>query len=104
MNGIGKAPRFFCDNCDTEVARGAKSCPKCGRYFAAVRCPACGLIGEENTFAAGCPACGYSAPLVPAARPIEKKVPAGPLPLWVYILSICAFICVMAILIYVVSR
>ena len=77
-----------------------------------VRCPACGYTGEEGSFAGGCPVCGYSASpdraatppnragagLLPAAKPTEKKVPAGPLSLWVYILAICAFITVFALL------
>ena len=103
---LSKKPRFFCDNCDTEVERGARACPTCGRFFASVRCPACGYTGEENAFLRGCPSCGYSAPPVAAAapyyapaRPVEKKVPAGPLPPWVYILSIAAFIVVVILLI-----
>jgi len=46
----------------------------------------------------GCPSCGYSAPvrgqlfkLQPAA-PEKRFFPAGPLPLWVYILVILAFV------------
>jgi rRNA maturation protein Nop10 len=81
----------------------AKACPHCGRYFASVRCPSCGFTGDENTFRNGCPSCGYSVPPAnngkSAYAPIpEKKVPAGPLPLWVYILSIGAFIAAVAIL------
>jgi len=95
---LRKNPRFFCDNCNAEVERGARSCPNCGRFFSSVRCPACGFTGEDRTFAGGCPSCGYSAPPSAVARPIEKKVPTGPLPLWVYILSVIAFVIAMAIL------
>jgi uncharacterized membrane protein YvbJ len=88
-------PRFFCDNCGAEVDRNARSCTQCGRFFAQVRCPSCGFTGEEESFARGCPSCGYSAPPskggVPTKEP-ERKIPAKPLPLWVYVLAICAFI------------
>jgi predicted RNA-binding Zn-ribbon protein involved in translation (DUF1610 family) len=101
---VPKKPRFFCDNCGVEVERNTKACPHCGRFFAAVRCPACGFTGEENTFRQGCPSCGYSAPK-PGSYPPVKKAPSGPLvpvgklPLWVYILSICAFIGICVVLI-----
>ncbi|MCL1837122.1 MAG: zinc ribbon domain-containing protein [Treponema sp.] len=97
---MSKRPRFFCDNCGAEVDRGEKACPRCGRFFASVRCPACGYTDDENAFKNGCPSCGYSAPPGASytARPPEKKVPAGPLPLWVYLLSIAAFIVVAILL------
>jgi predicted amidophosphoribosyltransferase len=101
---LSKKPRFFCDNCGIEVGRGTRSCPNCGRFFASVRCPACGFSGEDNIFTGGCPACGYSAPPSVASRPVEKKVPASPLPLWVYVLSIIAFIIAMAILVSKLAR
>jgi rRNA maturation protein Nop10 len=102
---LNKKPRFFCDNCGSEVGQNAKACQNCGRYFASVRCPVCGHTGDETSFKNGCPSCGYSAApsagkqpaKKPAARPL---VPAGKLPLWVYIVSICAFIGVCAVLIY----
>jgi predicted RNA-binding Zn-ribbon protein involved in translation (DUF1610 family) len=101
---LKKKPRFFCDNCGAEVGRNAKACPQCGRYFASVRCPSCGFTGDENTFKNGCPSCGYSVTPSPgstlADTPVpEKKVPAGPLPLWVYLLSIAAFIVAVTILV-----
>jgi predicted RNA-binding Zn-ribbon protein involved in translation (DUF1610 family) len=94
---LNKMPRFFCDNCGAEVDRNARSCAQCGRFFAQVRCPSCGFTGEEESFVRGCPSCGYSAPPSKDGAPFlnpspEKKIPAKPLPLWVYILSICAFI------------
>jgi uncharacterized membrane protein YvbJ len=99
---LNKKPRFFCDNCGIEVGRDAKACPQCGRYFAKVRCPSCGFTGEEGVFSQGCPSCGYSSPplaIVSTPPATEQKIPAKSLPLWVYILSICAFIGVVALLI-----
>jgi uncharacterized membrane protein YvbJ len=106
---VKKKPRFFCDNCGAEVGRDEKACPRCGRFFASVRCPACGFAGEEKLFASGCPACGYSAPgggITPdnAETLREKKVPSGPLPLWVYIFSVAALLLVLVILFFVVMR
>jgi len=92
-----KSPRFFCESCNAEVPRDAKNCPKCGRYFASVRCPSCDFIGEEDLFKGGCPACGYSsAPSTGDLRFPESKKSAGPLPLWVYILTAAAFTGVLA--------
>jgi uncharacterized membrane protein YvbJ len=110
---MNKKPRFFCDNCGCEVDRNAKACPQCGRYFASVRCPSCGFTGDEQAFSGGCPSCGYSAPPSlkaqppagsPAPLPPEKKIPARPLPLWVYVFSIGAFICICAILLFRLLR
>jgi uncharacterized membrane protein YvbJ len=101
-----KNPRFFCDNCDTEVDRDAKICPQCGRFFASVRCPQCGFTGTEGLFVSGCPKCGYSTSGAPPAPPRKGGSPAkqkqpdpvGTLPMWVYILTALAAICVFAIL------
>jgi uncharacterized membrane protein YvbJ len=110
-----KKPRFFCDNCGAEVAQAAKSCPKCGRFFASVRCPKCGYTGRDDDFAHGCPNCGYSAPIgEPSGSPSKpsgnskkpwrwergQKAPAdtGPLPFWMYLLAVLILICVLAIL------
>jgi predicted RNA-binding Zn-ribbon protein involved in translation (DUF1610 family) len=89
-----KAPRFFCDNCGAEVDRDTKKCPRCGRFFASVRCPRCGYTGPEEDFAVGCPACGYSSVSGMERnrgrrredRP-RKYEAAGGLPLWIYILT-----------------
>jgi uncharacterized membrane protein YvbJ len=92
-------PRFFCESCGSEVPKDAKNCPKCGRYFASVRCPACGFIGEEALFNEGCPVCGYSTKAGQGTnkRPInEIKKPAGPLPLWLYIMTAVAFTAIVA--------
>jgi uncharacterized membrane protein YvbJ len=101
-----KKPRFFCDNCGTEVGRHEKACPKCGRFFASVRCPACGFSGEEALFTSGCPACGYSAGGTAKKRPWSRddqndvRIAAGALPVWVYLLSILALICVFGLLFF----
>ncbi|MDR1239928.1 MAG: zinc ribbon domain-containing protein [Treponema sp.] len=115
---MAKSPRFFCENCGAEVDRNTKTCPRCGRYFASVRCPACGFTGAENLFAAGCPVCGYSTPGSAAAetdgfggqsrpagwKPVPRKekplrVSAGALPLWVYILTVFFLLCVALLLV-----
>ncbi|GHU59504.1 hypothetical protein FACS189444_4900 [Spirochaetia bacterium] len=99
-------PRFFCDNCGTEVKRDASSCSHCGRLFASVRCPACGFEGAEDLFSKGCPRCGYSTAKRPAAvnhPPIPKKKnegAAGSLPLWVYILTVFALVLFLWFLLY----
>jgi predicted amidophosphoribosyltransferase len=101
---LKKKPRFFCDNCGSEVDRNAKACPHCGRFFASIRCPACGFAGAERLFAGGCPSCGYSAPPGDGAKLREKKPAAGPLPMWVYVFSIAALIAVLAILFFAITK
>jgi len=101
---LSKKPRFFCDNCGIEVGQNTKACPQCGRFFASIRCPSCGYTGDEKAFSGGCPSCGYSAPPSASAPPPEKKIPAGPLPLWVYILAVCAFIGICAVLLSTLTR
>jgi uncharacterized membrane protein YvbJ len=106
-----KKPRFFCDNCGAEVGQAAKSCPKCGRYFASVRCPKCGYTGRDEDFARGCPVCGYSAPPGGPAedgrnskrgirweRGKKAPQPGGALPIWMYFLAALILICVLVIL------
>ena len=89
------AARFFCDNCGTEVKRDSSRCPRCGRFFAFVRCPQCDYIGEEQKFAQGCPVCGYcAAKQGDASFTLSNKpsklplLAAGNLPLWVYIIAL----------------
>lgn len=55
-----KKAKYFCEGCGSEVAHNAKFCPKCGRFFAAVRCPNCGHIGTVKDFLHGCPSCHYA--------------------------------------------
>ncbi|MCL2138312.1 MAG: hypothetical protein FWH41_07635 [Treponema sp.] len=100
-----KKPRFFCDNCNCEVERNAKSCPKCGRFFASIHCPSCGFNGDDKSFANGCPSCGYSSPppFDPKKnKPLARTVPSGKLPLWVYVFSVCALITVIFLLVYMI--
>ena len=98
-----KTPKFFCDNCSTEVHINAKNCPGCGRFFSSVRCPACGFSGEEDRFRNGCPKCGYSA--LPEdsrvrnkGQPKAAKSAPDPLPFWIYILASAVFAAVLAAL------
>nr|WP_318716956.1 zinc ribbon domain-containing protein [uncultured Treponema sp.] len=55
-----KKAKYFCEGCGSEVASNAKFCPKCGKFFAAVRCPNCGHIGTVKVFLHGCPSCHYA--------------------------------------------
>lgn len=55
-----KKAKFFCENCNSEVAANARFCPKCGKFFAAVRCPECGHVGSHRDFKTGCPKCHYT--------------------------------------------
>ena len=57
MTGNEKKAKYFCEGCGAEVASNAKFCPKCGKFFAAVRCPNCGHIGTVKDFLHGCPSC-----------------------------------------------
>lgn len=52
--------KFFCESCGAEVPRNARVCKKCGRFFSSVRCPNCGATGTPDSFAKGCPKCGYT--------------------------------------------
>jgi uncharacterized membrane protein YvbJ len=95
-----KKPRFFCEHCGAEVRPDEKACPRCGRFFASVRCPFCGFSGGEKLFAGGCPVCGYSSP-GSRSRPAPDTPPlraAGRLPVWVYILTIFALLFVFVLL------
>ena len=51
---------FYCENCGKGVRPNARVCPHCGRFFSAVKCPACNFSGEVALFMAGCPNCGYT--------------------------------------------
>jgi len=95
---VGKKPRFFCDNCATEVAHNVKTCPSCGRYFASVRCPACDFVGDDDTFANGCPECGYSTSQGKEARPSQKAENQSPLPFWVLFIFVGIFVFAFALL------
>ncbi len=62
-----KQAKFFCENCGAEVGQNSRLCTQCGRFFAAVRCPACGKTGSSNAFIKGCPVCGYAGKKTDAA-------------------------------------
>ena len=66
-----KTAKFFCENCGAEVARNAKVCRHCGRFFSSVRCPQCGKTGTPEQFVHGCPACGYT--VQTSDRKIQKS-------------------------------
>jgi predicted RNA-binding Zn-ribbon protein involved in translation (DUF1610 family) len=97
-----KKPHFFCESCGAEVPLRAKRCPRCGRFFASVRCPSCGFTGDEAQFAKGCPSCGYA--LAPAGPSPRSALPQGALPLWVYLVSAAILSGVLALLLFRFSR
>jgi uncharacterized membrane protein YvbJ len=103
---VKKTPRFFCDNCNYEVEKNAKACQQCGRFFASVRCPACGFTGEEKLFSAGCPSCGYSTTVNQSRsnKPPPKPQPSGSFSPWLYFYSIIALLIVTIIFLYFTSR
>jgi RNA polymerase subunit RPABC4/transcription elongation factor Spt4 len=77
-----KKPRYYCENCGTEVRKDARVCPKCGRFFSSVKCPRCGYVGEADDFAAGCPVCGYADVANAAPEPLGDPPRAAPPPPW----------------------
>ena len=104
--------KFFCEFCDYEVPIDALICPRCGHFFASVRCPVCGKVGEQALFKHGCPQCGYAGKPKTGTHQAKaenrqkqrrkfrmpkfngsftlpegshKKVTTGSLPTWVYI-------------------
>ncbi|MDR2393068.1 MAG: zinc ribbon domain-containing protein [Treponema sp.] len=92
--------RFFCDNCGIEVAREAQTCPRCGKSFGSVRCPACDFSGSLDHFKDCCPVCGYSEeaskkkvppPRIPLHIRQHEQVTAS-LPIWVYLVTGLALI------------
>ncbi len=107
-----RTAKFFCEFCDYEVPIDARFCPRCGHFFASVRCPVCGKTGDQNLFRHGCPQCGYGSS--PSAKTSgaqsgdakkerrkfklpkfnaqvnlpegeKRNIPIGTLPIWVYI-------------------
>jgi len=98
---VKKKPRFYCDNCGQEVGNDAKSCSHCGRFFASVRCPSCGYVGEDKLFIKGCPSCGYSDP---SKKKNRKKLSVKPIPLMVYFISIIIILLFVVLLSYLITR
>lgn len=121
-----KTPKFFCEFCGTEVKRSDKFCPSCGKFFAAVKCPSCGMTGQAPVFAKGCPSCGYAVFSSPGNDNEVAKKESGvksrfsgfadffrnknhrhkssdsdPLPLWIYfVISILLAALIIGILIF----
>jgi uncharacterized membrane protein YvbJ len=111
-------PLFYCDSCGAEVSQDALACPKCGRKFASIRCPACGFSGEEDLFDDGCPKCGYQV-LPGKGRHKNKKIASvsrrgrkasgastsrDALPVWAYFLTLAFFIFALLFLLFYMSR
>jgi uncharacterized membrane protein YvbJ len=111
-------PLFYCDGCGAEVSQDAIVCPKCGRKFTSIRCPACGFSGDETLFSYGCPKCGYQV-LPGKGRHKNKRIeaasrrnkdPAGTtasgdaLPIWAYFLTIALFIFALSFLLFYMTR
>lgn len=68
-----KETEFLCENCNARVAKNAKMCRKCGKFFHAVRCPKCGAVGNVEYFEGGCPECGYFPSSNPAKTNEENR-------------------------------
>jgi len=95
---VSKKPRFFCDNCSTEVGHNVKACPTCGRLFASVRCPSCNFVGNDDIFTDGCPVCGYSTSPTKTVAPATKKEKQRPIPFWAFFLSVGILVFAFAVL------
>ena len=79
MTEKSRTAKFFCENCGAEVARNAKLCRHCGRFFSSVRCPQCGKTGTPEEFSKGCPDCGYTVESSPKdERRLSKKEKKAP--------------------------
>lgn len=111
-----KRSRFFCENCHHEVRPNAKVCPHCGRFFEAVRCPACSYVGEASDFGHGCPNCGYAGgsadrqsgfeqvDYTPGMADEGRSRRKSPTPGWVWPLAIGILLVVFAGLVVLYSR
>lgn len=67
--------KFFCAECDKEVAGNAESCPYCGTAFSGVRCPQCSFEGRYDLFKNGCPVCGHKSTADITSVSKESAVP-----------------------------
>jgi predicted RNA-binding Zn-ribbon protein involved in translation (DUF1610 family) len=101
-----KKPRFFCDGCGAEVTANAERCPRCGKFFASIRCPKCGFSGDTDTFGNGCPVCGYSAQRSnhSGSRPVKPAAPDSAAAPWLYALSIALLAMLLAALFMHITR
>ncbi|MDR2865374.1 MAG: zinc ribbon domain-containing protein [Spirochaetaceae bacterium] len=94
------SPRFFCDQCGTEVGVDVKACPYCGASFASIRCPRCSFTGEESLFINGCPKCG-SAASSPKKKSKKKPPEEKPeTPTWLYALVVAFLVFVFTVLFF----
>ncbi len=119
-----KQAKFFCESCGSEVRANARFCPKCGKFFASVKCPKCGRVGDQNLFKSGCPDCGYAAgseeqssttdgkkasfrqkeKLRWAINRTQKRAGSESLPSWIYIFTMAALAFIIALCMVEFSR
>lgn len=95
--------QFLCDSCGTKVSYKENRCPRCGKFFNAVRCPSCQFVGENSLFKYGCPACGYALEFIENKKKLEDnhkhlKKPKIKFPPWFYYTSL--FFLIIIILIF----
>jgi uncharacterized membrane protein YvbJ len=110
---LKQSPRYFCDNCGTEVFSDDRACPRCGRLFVSVRCPNCGYSGEDKRFQNGCPLCGYSDPNAgkgnkpsitkPKKKKSKVKHQHEPLPIWGYAVMGAALLILVLLLSHLIT-
>ena len=107
---MNKKPRFFCDNCGTEVDKDVKSCPYCGRFFASVRCPSCGYSGPDRMFQGGCPMCGYSTQPADAKKLKPQRNisfnyrSSGSAPAWTYVIPVLILLALIALISHFITK
>ena len=92
-----KHPKFFCEHCKKEVRRDAMICPHCGRFFASVRCPACGYAFNSDDPEAHAGAHKTVHGVHKTAKTKKKRTDEDPLPLWVYGIVLCLAAIVVAV-------
>jgi predicted RNA-binding Zn-ribbon protein involved in translation (DUF1610 family) len=98
-----KKPRFFCDGCGAEVGAKDERCPRCGKFFASIRCPACGFSGDQDIFDKGCPVCGYSAQNAKSSPAAQVSQNAA-VPSRLYIICIALLVLAFALLVAYITR
>jgi uncharacterized membrane protein YvbJ len=98
---VEKRPKFFCESCGREVRQSAKFCPHCGKFFSSVKCPSCGLAGDQARFSKGCPVCGYAFtgkndPKIGKDR--SRDSGGDPLPAWMYVAALAVVVALIALI------